>query len=448
MGMMKITPGELLQLIKSHPKFHSTTLKEMNFSDWVENLPNLKDEVIFIKEKVKLLNHGCPSTFNLSFAEDFSVRILENIPEGKIDKFYDYTKLPYYGFSAVAPIIRMRDLEKIIEGSKNHLLLFHMLSIGGCVITKNNSSYEFFIKNLFDFFERLGLDIRNIVMTIHPGNETITKHGVTFRIPLNKALKFCEDLAKEKGFELKLTNEDTFLSLKLFGNPTPWGFRNEILYKQDSGFIDIATIEYLYFIPEFYIKQKGPVYKDIFEWDRMWVLDVIGFERVLSLVNGLKSVYKLPAFLEIEKVIFQKSQLKNELGSRLMGQLILTISAIFEETGSFSKTHLGHNKSSRKHRKTHLRELLYYLFTVKDILGIEIDVGLLKNICSAYNNYFPFGDLKMDDEMINKLTSILNKEYHSYQKFITQRDIYKKSENIEKLRKIKKIREKIKSVIY
>jgi len=445
---MKITPGELLQLIKSHPKFHSTTLKEMNFSDWIGNLQNLKDEVVFVTDKVKLLNRGCPSTFNLSFAEDFSARILENISGGKVDKFYDYTKLPYYGFSAVAPVIRMKDLEKIIEGSKDHLLLFHMLSVSGCVITKNNAPYEFFIKNLFDFFERVGLDSRNIVMTIHPGNETIAKHDATFHIPPNKALKFCEDLAKNKGFELKLTNEDAFLSLKLFGNPPPWGFRNEILYKQDSDFIDIATIEYLYFVPEFYIKQKEIVYKDIFEWDKMWVLDVIGFERVLFVVNGLKSVYELPVFLEIEKVIFQKSQIKNELGSRLMGQLILAISAIFEETGSFSKARLGHDKSSRKHRKTYLRELLYYLFAIKDILGIEIDVDLLKNICSAYNNYFPFGDLKMDDEMINKLTSILNKEYHSYQKFITQRDIYKKSENIEKLRKIERIREKIKSVIY
>jgi len=438
-----MTPQELFQIAKSQSKFHSTAVKEMSFSDWVKNLHMLKDEVIFITDRIKLINRGFPSTFNLSFAEDFWTRMLEEIPGGKIDKFYNYLQLPPHGFSAIAPVIRMEDLEKILKKSQTHLLFFHMVSINGCAVTEDNNAYEFFIINFFDFLERIGLDPKKFLITIHPGNETMTKHNVTFQIPPNKTLKFFKSLAKEKGFQLKMINKETFLALKLFGSPTPWGFRNEIFYRWNNNLVDIATFEWLYFSPEFDIKDGKIVYTKITQWDKMAALDGIGFERFLFILNNLKSVYDLPPFIEIERIIFQKSQIQKEFGARLMGQLLLALSAIFCEVGGFSRKHLGGGR-----RKNSINTLLYYFFITKDILKTEIDIELLRTIFLAYNNYFHFEDLKLDMTTLSNLVSALNEEYFAYQKFISKREHYSAIVNIEKLQKIDEIKEKIEAFLH
>jgi hypothetical protein len=418
----------------------------MSFLDYIKNIHVIKDETIFITDKIRLVNPGFPSTFNLSYAEDFWTRILEKIPNGKVNnKFYNYTQLPLHSFSATAPVIRINDLEKILGGSQKHLLFFHIIDVNGCAVTKNNENYhEFFITNFFNFLEALGLDLCKVSVTIHPGNETIVKHGLTFKIPPDRSQRLYENLAKERGFEIKKTNENTFLALKMFGNPTPWGFRNEILYRWDNDVVDIGTIEYLYLQPKFILKNGKIIYTDITEWDKMFIVNAIGLERVLMIINGLKSIYDLPPFLEIEAAISQKSQFKNKLGARLMGQLLLTLSAIFCETGGFSTKHMG----DRRSRKETLNTLLYYFVLTKEILKMDIDVDLIKTIFLAYNNYFPFGDLKLDTTTLSELTLALNKEYYAYQEFISKRKSYKNPNLIKKLEKCDKIREKIEANLY
>jgi len=441
-----MTAEKLFQIAKSQPKFHSDALKEMRILDYIKNIPVIKDETIFITDKIRLVNPGFPPTFNLSYGEDFWTRILEKIPYGRVNnKFYDYPQLPLHSFSAIAPAIRINDLEKIIEGDQQHLLFFHILDVNGCAVTKNNEDYhEFFITNFFDFLKIVGVDLNKISVTIHPGNEKIIKHDLTFKIPPDRSQRVYENLAKERGFEIKKTNENTFLSLKMFGSPTPWGFRNEVLYRRDNDAVDIGTIEYLYLQPKFIFKDERIIYTDITEWDKMFIVNVIGFERVLMIINGLKSIYDLPPFLEIEMAISQKSQFKNKVGVRLVGQLLLALSAIFCETGGFSTKHMGNSRG----RKETLNTLLYYLVLTKEILKIDIDIDLLKTIFLAYNNYFPFGDLKLDTITLSELALALNKEYYAYQEFISKRKSYKEPSLIQKLEKCDKIREKIEVNLY
>jgi len=438
-----MTSKKLFQITKSQPKFHSGTLEEMNISDYLKNIATIKDKTIFITDKIRLLNPGFPPTFNLSYAEDFWTRILENTPRGKIDsKFYDYTRLPYHSFSAIAPAIRIGDLDEIIKGNQHYLLLFHIVDINGCAITDNDENYhKFFIANFLDFLKIVGLNLNKVSITIHPGRKTIIKHDLKFKIPQDRCQRIYENLAKEKGFKLKVTSKNTFLSLKMFGNPTPWGFRNEILYKWHNILVDIGTIEYLYLKPKFIFKNEEVIYTDIKEWNKMFIVNAIGLERTLSIINDSKSVYDLPPFLKIESAISEKSQSNNKVGIRSMGQLLLALSAIFSEAGGFSKKHIGNSRS----RKNTLNTLLDYFVIIKEILQLNIDVTLLKNVFLAYNNYFPFGDLKLN--ILQDLTVSLNNEYNTYKDFISKRESYKNPSLVEKLKKYDKIQKKIQSIL-
>ncbi|MFZ2975449.1 MAG: hypothetical protein WA055_02340 [Candidatus Moraniibacteriota bacterium] len=360
-----------------------------------------------------LVNSGFPSCFNLSFGE------------GPMHELYgqylDYDQ--DLVFTTIQPCIRHEDWKKIINNglsSFRYLNLFDMAGIGGMTILQDSTKQEevtkFHMKTELDFFKSVGLDLNKLKILYFI--ETPIPEATNGKYKMDKV--FPTDPFYEYWFELGLKesqlvpdkSRDTMLALNVFGLPTPWGYRYEMLYEYDGELWDIGTVEYLTYRPLF-DEQKN--ISDVVPFDHCFGTSVVGLERIAAIVNDKKAIWEIDIIYPLIDLMMQKSSIPEKNNAIVAIQAFRAIHKITSE-GNYYK-----NLNTR--RKEYIRNFYRGFFSALGKLNIDFSSTLVKDLCELNSKLNPWHrDL---EESIEFVVDEFNLRYESFKndKSIKNRDV-------------------------
>jgi hypothetical protein len=354
-----MTSKELRQIIKDFPKFEGSV-----------SLP-----------PASVIHEGFPSCFNLSFAE---YELFHRYGGQYLDFDKDFI------FSKFQPCIRHQDWKTIVNDDENtyrYLSLFDMVDLSGFILLKDGSSQEitnkFAIKAFVDFVKHVGLDISKLRISYFEGGSieqaTNGKYKLSKTLPQDPMIEYWKSLGiKDNQFIVDKTR-DTLLSLRIFGNPTAWGYRNEINYEYKGKLLDIGTVEFLPFRPVF--DTDGEIV-DVVESSHIISIAAIGFERFLMILNNLENVWDVDY---IKPLIDKLKELKiSDHGAMVATQAIRAIHRIVTDNGEY--------KNLNTRRKEYIRWFYKEFFRIFDTEQIELTESLIFDILrmnAEFNSAYP-----------------------------------------------------------
>lgn len=386
---MKVS--ELRKIIEEYPKYEGT--EKMRPSN--------------------LVNSGFPSCFNLSFGEGPMHEIF--------GQYLDYSK--DLVFTTIQPCIRHEDWKTITEGNEDsfrYLNLFDMAGIGGMTILMDGSKVEevakFHMKAEIEFFKKVGLDISKLKILYFKGAPV--EEATSGKYKIDKT--FEEDPLHKYWLELGIKEEqlvpdatrDTMLALNVFGLPTPWGYRYEILYDYNDHLWDIATVEYLNYRPTF--DDEGNI-KDIVPFNHCLGASVVGLERIATILQEKKNVWEVDSIYPLIEFLVNKSEDGDEYDAVVAIQAFRAIHKIVSDGNLY--------KDLNTRRKEYIRKFYREFFNRIIDLGIEYDSNLIEELCdinSQLNPWYPeLNDFK--DNLISEFQ--LRKEAFDNDKSIKNRGV-------------------------
>lgn len=352
------------------------------------------------KKHVSVVNDAYPGTFNLSFNEPEHLEVFKS--------YIDYPKSLFFG--KIQPVIRHNDfLEKIALNvdSYKYLGLFDM---GGFSLSfPNNKNIEEKAEKVIEFgfrflVKELGLDSQKLFIKLNAGGKvcdlTNEKYKFNKEIPrdilsLNKWLKF-GILKNNIIFD---SSRDTLLALYLFERPSPWGYRNEILYdigkNGKKNLLDIGTFEYCPWKPV--ITNRKII--DIVENKYFSILLGFGLERLLLLINRYNHLVECDHIFPIYNQIISDNgdPKKQNHKAFVLTEAVRVVHRVFSDSKRYSN--LG------KHRQRRLTDYLKSIFSITNELKISherIQKYLILN--AKLNPFYP--ELRENINLTNK--EILN----------------------------------------
>jgi hypothetical protein len=391
-----------LKSLKEHPKVFKIHNKEMT-NQKISKLDSFPKETIIINDLEPLCHEGFPSKFNLSVAEYFYSEWCKN--HGAVIKrgVFDYTKIPCNSFWNIKVCSREEDLNKIFLGSNQHLLLFHIALTNGChIIKKNEKVIREYYESFFDFFKKHNLDMTKITVSCFPGG-VAENHGISKFFPEDVNKNLLIELSKKHGFKINYTTDQTFLTLRIFGSPIHWGYRNEFLYEVDDTEWDLGTIEYLPYKPVYELDKEGfVIYKDIVDTDNPFLGGGVGLERFLLMIENKKNISELSIIKPLFEIVKKYSKNKDKQKSIL---LVLEILKLYQylvcEVGGLSERFL-----KNKNRKNIISK--YRRVLVSSIISLDLDFSkdFLKEFTTEVVNQYKVIDgwLKTSDEIIDVIS--------------------------------------------
>lgn len=325
-------------------------------------------------------NDGFPGNFNLSFIEsewlrEFNGQYLT----------YDHD----YVVSKIQPCIRHQDWEIIKNDNINrnrYLGVFEMADVGGVInLVDGERIFEavsFSQKSLIDFFKTIGLSLEKIKITYCIGGSI--EHLTKSKYPLKKELP--KDIFVDNWEKLGIKNSqfipdetrDTLLSLNIYGLPTPWGYRNEVLYEHNGKLLDIATFEYLYYRPIF--NENNII--DISRWENCFSISAVGVERLLMALDSREQITDVDYIKPIKEYILSLSSQSNMAQAIIFTEAIRTIHRIITDCGGYKKL--------SKHRKQKIRSYLNGLYESAGKLNIKLSEKVLSDILSKNAQLQPY----------------------------------------------------------
>jgi len=338
-----------------------------------------------------VVNEGFPGTFNLSFCEP---EVLEHFKN-----FIDFNHELLY--TKIQPCIRVEDFLKVLlplsKKSSFYLGVFDMAGI--CICRTSQKKIEKDTRDLirfsFDFLiNKLKLNPNNIFIKCFGGENIKQATDGKYEIDKfvdkdNLCIKEWDSLGLlEENIILDKTRE-TLLTL-FFQKPTPWGYREEILYKLENGeFLDIGTIEYLIYEP--IIRNK--VITNIKKWENGSCLAVFGLERLSFLINNFNHIKECDHIKPLFEAILNDSKNATEAEVFLFTECIRTSQRIFTDS-------MGYKNLSR-HRK---KKLNYYIHPMIDYLGnLKIPKEKLEEYLKINANLQPwYPELKRNVDLVYK----------------------------------------------
>jgi len=303
--------------------------------------------------RAPLIHEGFPGTFNLSFTEYNMFREFGGYSKFSSDQI----------FSTIQTCIRPQDiLENIKEGKDlwKYLGVFEMSDIAGQITLAKKEDikkiHTWQLNKLIELLVKLGLKKENIFPSYQKGGKvsiiTNGKYTFNFDIPEDTLTKnaFIEaGIPKENLIPDK--TRDTFLSLHI-NMPTPWGYRNEINYnigtKENPKLLDIATLEYLLWLPTYSSKEKtSKNVSGLKEFKHTMSVGGIGVERLFVAVNSLKSVQEvdyIKKFYDLYREIYPNLTEEQRIKS---GEIVRALHRIFADIVEFKIKDIGENRSKK-----------------------------------------------------------------------------------------------------
>lgn len=357
--------SEIKELLKESPKYPKT-----NFL-----------------EKAPVIHEGFPSCFNLSFGEyelikEFNGQYLH----------YDHDFI----YSKIQPCIRHQDWETIVNDSENryrYLSLFDMADVSGLIIKKekdvNDEAAKFAIKSFVEFIEKVGLKIENLRISYFSGatidEATKGKYKIDKFIDSDPLKDYWVSLGIREDQFIPDKTRDTFLSLRIFGLPTPWGYRNEINYLHQGKLLDIGTVEYMKFQPIF----SDDEIVDVEEFEHTLAVSAVGVERICMAVNNLENIWDIDSIKSLVEKTIVRSSNKDELNAMIFIQALRAIHRIVSDGGEYK------NLNSR--RKEYARAFYRDLLESSSVSGLALTDEFLSDILNDIESNDSIG--KIIDEI-------------------------------------------------
>lgn len=327
------------------------------------------------KQKYSVINDGFPGTFNLSLNE----------PE-LLDTFGNYLNYdkPLY-FAKIQPVIRPDDFEQKVlsKTSIKHLGLFEIAGIS--LVDTKSTNLTINTKRVINWvwkllINKLNFDPSKIYVKLSSGGtiEKLTngKYKINKIIEKDKlSYNYWKELGvPEKNFIWDNTR-DTFLSLFMFSRPTPWGYRNEILYdigegNKEENLLDIGTIEHFPWKPIFVNegqKKRDYMIEDIQSWENSVAIAGVGVERLLMVLNKSKNSVECSHIFPLFSSVLKDSKTKDPKRSFILTETIRVLHRVLTDSAGYV------NLSSN--RKLVLSSYINELYNSLKLLGIP-----LKNI--------------------------------------------------------------------
>lgn len=222
-------------------------------------------------------------------------------------------------FQKIQSAIRLADFDTYFSdsGTKSayHLGAFTIGTINGGHIKDRKKEEELYRKSVFgviDFLTKyIGLEKNRLRISYFSGGATAREVEASRKRPDSKLkvetkFRIEEDtLAKTVLLDTGLRVEqlipnntrDNFLTTNWDITIAPWGYRNEILYVLDNGnLLDIATIERLIFEPVVENRDGINYVIDIKPWNRCFVIDACGIERVALASSAYENIFEVLDF--------------------------------------------------------------------------------------------------------------------------------------------------------
>jgi alanyl-tRNA synthetase len=356
-------------------------MKIKELREKIKNFPKYPGTKIYPVAPV--IHAGFPSCFNLSFAE------YEMLKEFNGQYLHcDHNFL----YSKIQPCIRHQDWETIVSDEKNryrYLSLFDMADVSGCMVLKDNLKQEeiakFAIKSLIDFIKSVNLDIGKLKISYFKEADiekaTAGKYKIDKNIPTDPMINYWKELGIKENQLISDQTRDTLLSLRVFGLPTPWGYRNEIHYEHQGKLLDIATVEYMKYEPLF--NNEGEIY-DLTEYKHSIAIAGIGVERFNMLLNNLNNVWEVDTIQPLIDMIMREAKNKDELQAMILVQAFRPLHQIIADGGVY--------KSLNHRRKKYTRVFYKALFETFKNLEIDFNESIIKKLIdlnSKLQDYYP-----------------------------------------------------------
>lgn len=310
-----------------------------------------------------VIHIGFPNCFNLSFAEYEFLQAFKG----------QYLKCDHdLIYSKIQPCIRHQDWETIKSDEKNryrYLSLFEMADIGGFILLKQPDKQkevaQWSIKSFIDFIRYVGLDIDKLRISYFEETNikdaTGGKYNIDRMIPTDPMMDYWERLGIKKEQLIPDKTRDTLLSLRIFGLPTPWGYRNEIHYEYRGELLDIGTVEYMKYEPLF--NENGEIY-DLKEYEHSLGISVIGIERLNMIINNLEYVWEVDSIKPLIDLVLLKAKNKDNIQAMILVQALRAINQIVVDGGVYS--------SLNKKRKEYIRLFYYSFFESSKMIEFEL----------------------------------------------------------------------------
>ncbi|MFA6421945.1 MAG: hypothetical protein WCV92_00880 [Candidatus Buchananbacteria bacterium] len=281
-------------------------------------------------------NNGFPGNFNLSFTEN---EIL--------NEFGQYIDIDHnFIYSKIQPVIRYDDfVENIIKQNENsyrYLGIFDLADVGGSISlmdkNKKEEISEFSIDSICSLlFNELGLDKKNLRISYFGGgnvtNVTQGKYILDYELPADESISYWTKHGIGDNQFIADYSRDTFLSLNIYGNHTPWGYRHEINYLYNGKLIDIATFERLDYRAIF---SKDEILEEILPWQHSWSISAVGVERLLMIINGVNNITDLPHIKPLKDYIHKIAKVKNENSVTATTEALRVIHRVIADCKSYS----------------------------------------------------------------------------------------------------------------
>ncbi len=287
-----------------------------------------------------------------------------------MEEYGNYVNIDHdWHFSIIQSAIRFNDFPLInSENSWKYLGVFEISDITGIQTFSYHPDYQRVqkenIAGLITFLSDMGIDKKRIFPSYCAGGSlqeiTAGKYRFGFQVPEDKVSReaFLEAGIPEKNLALDKSRA-TFLSLNLYGNTSPWGYRNEVNLILKSGqLLDIATAEYFLWKP---VKNKG----EIIGLDKSKFgcsLSGVGLERLCMVANGLERVQDVDSI----RPFYETLEKRTNNMDYLAGESLRALHRIFSDVKYF-----GLSDKLSKNRKEKIRIMLRNLgrtkLTIPDI---------------------------------------------------------------------------------
>lgn len=351
-----------------------------------------------------VIHSGFPNCFNLSFAEyEF------------LEKFGQYLYCDQdFIYSKIQPCVRHHDWEAIKSDEENryrYLSLFEMSDGGGLVLLKDKSKQEdvakWSIKSFIDLIKFLGLDVSKLRVSFFQettiSEATDGKYKINKTIPTDPMVGYWKELGIKDGQFIPDKTRDTFLSLRIFGLPTPWGYRNELYYEHQGKLLDIGTVEHMRYEPIF---NEDEEVCDIKDYQHSLSVCGVGIERLNIVINNLDNVWDIDTIKPLIDFVLVKAKNKDKIQAMIGVQAFRSINKIIIDGGIYS--------ALNKKRKEVVKVFYYSFFESLEKLEITFEKEWMTELLNLN------ATLQEDPELFKNSSDLVFGEFLTrYEMFLT-----------------------------
>jgi alanyl-tRNA synthetase len=204
------------------------------------------------------------------------------------------------------------------------------------------------------------------------------------------------------------------LSLKVFGSPIFWGYRNEFFFEYNGKRLDMGTIECLPFTPSYEIKNNQINYKEVVKKEKGFIGSGIGLERMVMVLENAKNIWDISLVKPLINLLRKNSRNKNVENRTLflISEVLKVFQYIISERGGLTSGELGN-----KHRREIISKFLNALTAGLVCADLQINEELIEGFLSLNKSLNEMDSKELPDskKISGCIFKILKEQLRLYQ---------------------------------